>query len=88
MNLRRSFWNKFNPNWKKMLRIECIVGLLAGAIWCLFTLMDLTHGPYWSVSLKLTVLNGLYFAGKFGIGLFILLESLRLLSCQHWFGGD
>ena len=68
------FWKKFNPNWHK---ITCYTGFLGGGIWCVFTLMDLRHTPYWTVSAELAVLNAIYFLGKFCVGLYILLESAR-----------
>ena len=79
--LKNFFWEKFNPNWLKILSI---IGLLGGSIWCIFTLFDLAHGPYWSVSLKLIILNGLYFTGKLCIGLYIFFESLRRLFYNYW----
>jgi len=81
--LKKFFWEKFNPNWFK---IQCIVGLIAGPIWCGFTIMDLLHAPYWSVSMNLIILNAVYFTGKFLIGFYILLESSRLLFCHFWLG--
>lgn len=83
--LKKFFWEKFNPNW---FEIQCITGLIAGSIWCFFTILDLSHGPYWSTSLERSIQNGIYFVGKICIGLYILLESARLLFHQYWYGGE
>ncbi|KYK38508.1 MAG: hypothetical protein AYK18_07110 [Theionarchaea archaeon DG-70] len=83
--LQNFFWDKFNPNWMK---IQCWTGIISASIWCLFTLRQLFYPPYWNVSLSLGIQNGIYFAGRFGVGAYIILACARLLFYQYWSGGD
>lgn len=76
MKLDRWIFKKLKCVSRNHEKIISLIGIIGGGIWCAFTLLDLSHGPYWAVSLRLFFLNGIYFLGKFLLGFYVLLRSV------------
>ncbi|MBU7045048.1 MAG: hypothetical protein HXS54_01315 [Theionarchaea archaeon] len=63
----------------KIMSILSWIGIVGSGGMIIYTILDLFHMPYWTVSVKLLIFNALYFFCKFTFTAFVFSIALKSL---------